>query len=340
MLTVALPTYNNKDILWLPLEGLANQIDPPSYELLIYEDGEDNCAGELIEQYAERLFSNGCVRICLLQSLERVSLPYKWRLMGQRMDKESLAFLLQGSDDYPHPHRLANTYKHFHSGGLDWYDEGEFYSYDVNLRKVIKYTGVSGFLTGNNMALAPEYAKCIPFTTKVSGIDGFLYQHCKNIKGSDLVHYRESKPYYKEGVSTNGANTISKFRQLAFINPAHPWEDTTVTLNYLLPNYIVEKLKQVRVTSENQNYNKMEKYRFKVSRNVYKKGEVRELSEAVASLYLKEGIVEPIEREVKITEKVLTPNIQDKELKVTKIEKDVRGTNQQREPRGRKPRSN
>ena len=340
MLTVALPTYNNKNILWLPLEGLANQIDPPKYELIIYEDGQDNCVLDYIEKYSARLFANNCVKITLLVGKHRVSLPYKWREMGKRMDKDSLAFLLQGSDDYPHPYRLTNTYKKFHTGDLDWYDEGEFYSYDVNIKRVIKYNGLNGFLTGNNMALAPKYAKSIPFTTRVSGIDGFLYNHCKQVKGKELIHYREVKPFFEDGINTNGANTISKFRQLAFINPAPPWEDTTVTLNYLLPNYIVEKLKRVRVTSENQNYNAMEKYRFKKDRNVYKKGEVRELSEAVASLYLKEDVVEPIGNKVEIAEKVFTPKIDNKKLDPVKKEKDVRGSNQPRKPRGRKPRGN
>jgi hypothetical protein len=116
MITVALPTWNNRKIIWLALEGLCRQKTDVEWELIVMECFSPNIVGEgwIREHYGRRLADAGCQKIKYLFNHNRLPLSAKWREMGKLA--RGVYFTLQGSDDYPHPERLQQTW----DAGADW----------------------------------------------------------------------------------------------------------------------------------------------------------------------------------------------------------------------------
>ena len=59
-ITVALPTWESKDIIWLQLESLCRQETQYTWELIVCEEQTPNMMGEeMLSSYKERLTQGG-----------------------------------------------------------------------------------------------------------------------------------------------------------------------------------------------------------------------------------------------------------------------------------------
>lgn len=244
MITVALPTWNNKDIVWLAMEGLIRQKDSPDWELLILECRSENEAGsEFFENYWPRLQKAGCVRIKYMFSETRMALNQKWLKMAREAHPESRMFLLQGSDDYPHPDRNYQASIH----DVDWYDCRYYYQYHVALDKLLLFdneqleaSDPKNWKTGFNMAIRTEKVRNIKSDKWVKkGVDFWLM----DTAGTQTRHVDQN--IYK-GVSTTGLNTISNKRFRYFVEARYPFKETDVKVDELAPKPVVRKLKELK----------------------------------------------------------------------------------------------
>ena len=235
MITVGLPTWNNKDILWLPLEGLCRQETTQEWELIVMECHSFNDAGwDMIESYYPRLKEAGCKRLLYMFSDTRKPLGQKWKEMALRANGER--FMLQGADDYSYSRRIEDTAQSMN--GVDWYDQQDFWFYDLRVKKLIMFS--KAFLkrwdTGANMTVKTKVLRDMPDNNQRRGVDHFILSH------TDGTHYTDTDMKYG-GVNTNGANLISASRDMYFKAPKPPYIRTDKTIRDLgIPDDITEKL--------------------------------------------------------------------------------------------------
>ena len=241
LLTVALPTWNNRNIIWLPMEGLARQQTRQEWELIVMECFSPDMIGEAyFRGYEARLRDAGCVGIKYIYSDTRLPLSAKWRQMGKVAKGEY--FLLQGSDDYPHPERIEQTSR----CKDDWYDMRYYYHFDIGVQKLILFdsyckdpkTGEMYSMAGECMAIRTKLLKNLPDRDMSSSVDHFLMRNTG-------VKTRHIEPGVYAGISTTGLNTISISRRLYFVNVIEPFYPTTETIDTIgLPVEVVHKLKR------------------------------------------------------------------------------------------------
>lgn len=248
MITVALPTWRNREILWLPLEGLCRQVTTVPWELIVYECASDNEAGEhYVCQYIDRLKNAGCVKIIYMYSRERLLLSRKWKDMAAKASGK--LFCLQGSDDYPHPTRNQDAW----DANADWHDCKKYYSFDINSKVLIEWDGRqkkttprSAWRSGFNMTIRTSLFKNLPDRDVGRGVDGYLMANL-GIK----TKYLDTRTH--SGVGTSGANTISYNRLRFYQNITPPFYPTDRTIHTIgLPNVIAEKLQSMVI--KNCNY--------------------------------------------------------------------------------------
>ena len=236
--TVALPTWKNKGILWLPLEGLARQKTSYPWELVIMECEDDST--DIINSYRDKLLKAGCKDIVYINSPYRVPLAVKWKMMSEAASGN--VFLLQASDDYHSEDRIERTMKAFEDGA-EWYQVRYHYHWSFKYRKLIKFdmlTKQGWKATGFNMAALTKDIRNVPETNQGNGIDFFLFS---NIKPSKVVT-DEVDP--KGGVATDGMNTISVNRYNYYLNtkpPFHPTDKGIFDIG--LPKTIADKIHRV-----------------------------------------------------------------------------------------------
>lgn len=268
MVTVALPTYANKQVIHLALEGLTKQKTSEPWELIVYECSSLNEAGrETVEPYWPKLKKSGCVRLLYMYSQTRKPLNRKWVEMAQRA--EGSVFCLQGSDDYPHPERNQIAYDAINSG-FDWYDCRYYYQYHLIKQKLIQFDNhqtneniKTDWKTGFNMAMKTEAVANIKVQKDLrSGIDFWLMENIDTRKRHiDQKHYR--------GVSTTGMNTISLRRVSYFDNPIFPFAPTEKTIYSIgMPKKAIDLITDLRkeaITNQREN----QKYKVIFTRSVH-----------------------------------------------------------------------
>lgn len=229
-LSVALPVYNSKDIVWLALEGLAQQEDcGVRWELLIAEEQGSNALGEtqFREFYNSRLKDKGCDRFYYEAIKTWIPLSKKWQILGNNASETSKIFLLQAADCYPHPNRLKMTYDAMVEDKFDWYNQENGYFYDINLDKTIEYKQNlldKPYPTGLNMAFRTLYAKQLPNADVRKGVDAWLYNCVRRISGNEPLVYWDNVSGLRNGIDTNGMNNISLKRVRNFIDPVEPFK--------------------------------------------------------------------------------------------------------------------
>ena len=244
MITVALPTWNSKQILWLPMEGLCRQKTEFAWELIVLECRSPHEVGyEFFESYWDRLKKAGCKRLKYIFTGKRIPLGQKWKEIAKEAKGEY--FILQASDDYPHSRRIQVTGDKL--PGHDWYDTRFFHSFSLKSKKLILFDAsmLARWTTGNDMATLTEKVRRLPDNNKSRGVDFFLYE--------TLVDNRVIDDNLYPGVNTNGANNISMSREMHFISPRPPFKKAYRTIDELgLPKEIVTKLKHMTLNGHDK----------------------------------------------------------------------------------------
>jgi len=260
--TVALPTWENKDIIWLQLESLCKQETQYKWELIVCEEQTPNMAGEeMIISYGERLKKAGCNQIIYIPLKEHVPLSKKWWIIGQH--SKGSTFLLCASDNYSPKNRIEFTHNKIKEG-FNWVDVGIGLFLHLFSFKTGTFTNLPEE-TGLFMGTKTSYIKRLKGPWPKKGIDAWIRGQM-NI----FPRYRHNKALL--GLHTDGANKISITRKNQYLpedavsshfNSPLQKIETIITdeniINRLKNDFYNEnfKLPVVRKISEK------EKYRFK-----------------------------------------------------------------------------
>lgn len=249
-LTVALPVWNSKRIVWLAIESLKNQTATTfGWELIICEEKHDQQMGAdyFINEF-ENLIKVGCKRLKYIEIDTKVTLPVKWQIIGQHIDPSSQAFLLQAADCYSFRDRLNVSYNNIVTQNCDWYDTTSGYFYNFQNNVVILYDAPgTGFIsnTGLNMGFKAQYARNIPNTDKIRGIDGFLYRHCNAVTPNANIFH--DKVLYNS-LDTHGFNNLSHSRSRFFLTITPPFKLSDRAADTLdLPDYIKKQILNLHI---------------------------------------------------------------------------------------------
>lgn len=252
-LTVALPSFNSKNISWVAMEGLCNQkgIDF-QWELIICEEQSVNMTGrDEFLKYTTRLNSIGCIGIKYIPIKEWITLSEKWKLMGDNIDKNSAWFILESCDDYSPPNKLKLHYDKYLEG-YDWVQQKQGYFYELNTGRIIKYDGnlikvdeAKGVVadTNINMGFSSRFLSSLLVTKLKSGVDYWLYSSIKKQNGGDLKVYNDESDNWKSGIFLQEVGDISDARSKYFQNGGHCYTKVDITIEQILPDYICNKLK-------------------------------------------------------------------------------------------------
>jgi hypothetical protein len=209
MITVALPTYNNANIIWLQLESLCRQENAPEWELIVCEEESNNYFGlEGLAQYTDRLKAANCTRIVYVSLSEWIPLGQKWIEIRDRMHPNSIAMMLCASDNYSAPDRIAKTYEAMRKGA-DWvqWNRGAFYNilaHDGGIFNA-RENDPALFMCVSRERLALVQTDRYP----TRGVDSWLLKATL----SKAVDMGETM-----GVHTDGFNTISHRRKTQYTN--------------------------------------------------------------------------------------------------------------------------
>ena len=225
MISVALPLYNQSDILPIALCGLSNQIGGIPYELIILT--EDKGVGEIVDTWQTALKDSGMIEFKLIELQQWTPLPQKWRILGKEASEQSIGFLLQAGDCYPHPNRIKQSFEAMQNG-YDWYHEKQGYFYDFNSKLLAIYRGELKAKTHLNMCVATKHVRNLPFASIPNGVDRWLFYQIQDAK----VYTHESEV---KGVDFNGRNNISHWRGERISRFRPPFYRTFTKLTDLIP---------------------------------------------------------------------------------------------------------
>lgn len=211
LLTCALPLYRSADIAWLALESLSHQQDAPPWELIVLEEEAEAYTEAGLNSHIDALSSAGCVAVRYYSTRKKMNLGEKWRRMASFAHGEMI--VLVAGDCYSPPRRLRETYDVL--CGFEWvqspigafYDigTGAFAVYDHALNKHGRHTAL-------NMATHTHLLKLLPECDKVSGIDGWIYEHIWNELRRMPRTFINQSPSWASGLDTHGLNNISSGR--------------------------------------------------------------------------------------------------------------------------------
>lgn len=229
--TIAMPVYKADKIAFLAMESLCNQKTSIKWELIIAEEIHSQQLGvDFFEAYAERLKDAGCESIKYLEYKEWISLPKKWKDIGEHADPDSKVFLLQAIDCYSAADRIAEAFNCIVNRDFDWLDYQNGFFYNLVTGQMIQYAATAR--TNLDMAFKTKYAKRIPDSALRKGIDGFLFTHVSQ-KAKFFKQLSISKPAKLDSFDTDGENNISIKRTSFYSNVRHPFIKTAIRLEDL-----------------------------------------------------------------------------------------------------------
>lgn len=196
-----MPLYRAGTIVWLAMESLCRQQDPPPWELLVAEDvNEDDPIGrEAIEAYLDRL--PNCVAIKYLSMPTWIPLSVKWQVLAQMADCESAYIALQAADCYSYSRRL----NYLIGMKSDWVQSVNYTFYDLQSGKGGKLDIYEqGTRTGDMMAIRMYSLRSASVPIVRRGVDTALFSGVR-----PQTIYQWSMPGWKLGASVSGQNSLS-----------------------------------------------------------------------------------------------------------------------------------
>ena len=245
-ITVALPTWESKNIVWLQLESLCRQQTQYTWELIVCEEQTPNMMGEeMLFSYKERLTQAGCSKVIYLSLEEWVPLSQKWVTIAHNANGNS--FILAASDNYSSPDRLEISHKKILEG-YNWFDvkEGLFYNVKSGDNATYKLPTNYASKTGLFMCTKTEYIKNLRGPWPKSGIDNW-------IRNQVTIEPRFQLQTNLKGLHTDGVNKISHSRKDMYSNnknyyqtPFHPPEQI---LEDIISIELINDLKNLQTIS-------------------------------------------------------------------------------------------
>jgi len=227
IISVALPVYNQNEILPVALESLCRQKNPGKWELIICSEDD---VTSVIDSYAYRLHENGCVRIKMDHLEEWIPLPKKWKRIGAQMLPESIGMMLQSGDCFGHERRIELA-RAAMTLGFDWYHERYGYFFDIASFTLAEYCKKENH-THLNMCMAAKHARNIPESDLRKNIDYFLLNSIPHPK----IYTHEVN---MGGVDFNGSQNISNSRGAMIAEYRYPFRKVAKKVTEILPHEIL-----------------------------------------------------------------------------------------------------
>ena len=239
--TVALPTWDNKDIIWLQLESLCRQETEYAWELIVCEEQTKNMLGkDALLIYEQRLQERGCKAIRYIPLKKHTPLSLKWVIIAKASLGKTFCFC--ASDNYSPPTRIQLSHEKINEG-YNWFDVKK--SLFLNLKSFSCATYVNQKKEKNSgvfIATRTELIKGLngPPWPK-SGIDNWIKTKCRTDPSFQFQNNLL-------GLHTDGANKISSDRKnhypnnktrKRYIPPFFPPEQS---LDEILPQEIKNRL--------------------------------------------------------------------------------------------------
>jgi hypothetical protein len=249
-LTCALPALNAKNIIWLPLEGLKNQININfEYELIIYE--EDGLSRKTIKEYINKI--PGCVRIVHRSIKENegffppsYTLLEKWINMSKIADSNSRIYATVPADDYSPSIRLSSQYKLINEQ-YDFCPRAFGFFYHIKQKKYAKYNAslikYKGFnYHGLDYTVKIEIIKNqqIPKVPYFKLIDRFL---SFGTDPNKKIFYDKDQEA-TDGLATDGFNNISLDRYKYYVK-GNKYLGPNDGSKCTVPKYIFERFENM-----------------------------------------------------------------------------------------------
>ena len=232
--TVGLPTWENKDIIWLQLESLCKQKTQYKWELVVCEEQTLNMTGEeMILSYSDRLKESGCQRISYIPLEKHIPLSKKWKMIAD--NSIGSTFLLASSDDYSPPNRIEFTHNKIKEG-FNWVDVscGLFLDLDTFVSATFNNQPND---TGLYMGTKTSFMKRLSGPWPQRGVDSWIRN-----KYNITPRYRHTQPFL--GLHTDGQNKISLGRKNGYIKRSNTYfSDPKQNLEDILEPYLIDRLK-------------------------------------------------------------------------------------------------
>lgn len=251
-LTVGIPMFNSKNIGWLSLEGLCRQqyMEQP-WELLIIQEKGQHLPLKKIISFKEKLIKANCCMLEYWEIKNWIPLGSKWHFLSQNSNDSSLAFLLQGADNYPQSKRLIETLRHFEDNKeLDWLKTAKGLWYDIG-SNTFAYRNRVG-RAGRDVAIKMDLMKKLPNSKKKSGLDNFIFKTLTKKKGSKIIIENNNSPGWKGGLCTSGLNNITKRRSSLVAKHQGPFKPYGGPIR--VPTDIIGKLQKCKKYISNHRF--------------------------------------------------------------------------------------
>lgn len=235
LLTVALPLWNARPILWLAVEALKRQTGGIPYELIVVEEDEfvDGQEGYVGPDY------DWPVPVNYVSLNTRWPLSWKWRLMGKMASPSSRGFMLTAADNYSPATRMEKTLAALER--RDWVHAGK--GAFLNLRDWRAATFHARWARhpcGLWMGVRTNLVREMDDRSVWSGVDRWFYQNVR--RALKPTRPRVGTFTFKDGLHTDGANQISLTRG-KLISEAHsPFRPMDRDVASTVPTSVLQRL--------------------------------------------------------------------------------------------------
>ena len=319
-ITVALPTWDSKNIVWLQLESLCRQKTTYSWELVVCEEQFDDFAGEqFFRSYEDRLKAAGCEQIIYIPLSKRTPVSKKWYIMANH--GSGMSYVLAASDDYSGEYRLELSHTQI-IDGYNWFDVAQCVflnvktfdtaMYDHNLKETVADERTAIWMTTIRSYI--KNIRCSEWPT--SGVDNWMRSNIFTNKKQNRFRYQFSKPIC--GVCTDGVNKISGIiapltgRTNRYYNKNYikPFKHCDLHISDLLPESIVSRLKNDFLVNQQHPINNSIKHKDKIKPQVSKEiSETKSSSKPQVSGSDMNNIPPPEPSPLKLTNNISSPDL-------------------------------
>jgi len=207
-ITVALPLYRAKNIVFVALESLCRQIDAPEWELLVMEEKLPKAVKiDFINKYRKRLEKANCKKIKYIPLQKWIPLGDKWIRMAKIASGK--LFILQSADCYSFPIRLKYIYEKYLENKFDWFQFNSHRVLDLNTMFLYNFFSPVSII-GSDMCMKTSLIKQIYIHHRWKLVDSWLIKQCKLIKPNLEIKTVNNYNWQKNcSINIHGLNNIS-----------------------------------------------------------------------------------------------------------------------------------
>ena len=218
-LSVTLPIYRSKHIIWITFESLMKQKNINfNWELIIIQERLEPYISydEIETKYLDNLIKIGLKRIVYIEIKNWIPLSKKWINLFSYCSDTSVCTVLVHSDAYNQSYRLIETYDIFNKQeDIVWVCSKKGIFYDIYTGKKIIFDGNLQNKGVNNPGKAGLYRSIRTNIAKKINtdeyperyVDSWLYKNSCKIVKDPIVIFNESDNW-KYSLETDGLNKI------------------------------------------------------------------------------------------------------------------------------------